>query len=50
MNTFFLVLQSALFGFITGLQFPIDSNPLVFFSLLIANAVLVVAYGDTKDD
>ena len=50
MNTFFLVLQSALFGFISGLLFPIDSHPLVFFSLILTNTILVAGYGATKDD
>lgn len=50
MSTILLIAQGALFGFLTGLLFPIDSNPLVFFSLIITNAVLVISYGATEND
>lgn len=50
MSTILLIAQSGLFGFIVGLQFPLDTHPLQFFALIALNAVLTTAFGATNND
>lgn len=50
MNTVIVIAQCALFAVIVGLPFPINTHPLEFLALATLNAVLLIAYGATKND
>lgn len=47
-NTIFLLVQGGLMGLVAGWVFPDWDWP--FFAIIVANAILVVAYGKTKAD
>lgn len=49
MKMVFLILQSTLFGFVAGLQFPITTHTVELFALVALNSILTVAYGVTRD-
>ena len=46
MSTLFLILQGGLMGIVAGLAFP--DLQWQFFAILLANAVLTVAYGTAR--
>jgi hypothetical protein len=43
-----IIIQGGLIGVITGMTYPVNEDPLMFFLWVIPNAILVAAYGAAK--